>query len=37
MNCNCQQLDDDLLEQGYTCYTCYEIGKDNPHNLESEA
>lgn len=22
--CNCELLDDDLLEQGYTCYKCYE-------------
>jgi hypothetical protein len=22
--CNCDELDDDLIEQGYTCYKCYE-------------
>ena len=22
--CECEGLDDDLLEQGYTCYVCYE-------------
>jgi hypothetical protein len=25
--CNCELLDDDLLEQGYTCYKCYENGE----------
>jgi hypothetical protein len=28
--CNCSQLDDDLIEQGYTCYNCYEFRKDKP-------
>lgn len=26
--CNCSGLDDDLIEQGYTCYYCYENNKD---------
>lgn len=33
--CQCQNLDDDLLEQGYTCYNCYEFRKDNPSNLDT--
>jgi len=28
--CTCDQLDDDLIEQGYTCHNCYEYRKDNP-------
>lgn len=28
--CNCELLDDDLLEGGSTCYNCYELMKDNP-------
>jgi len=27
-DCNCDRLDDDLLEQGWTCYNCYEQGND---------
>ena len=30
MPCNCDQLDDDLIEAGYTCYNCYACRKDNP-------
>lgn len=30
MRCNCDQLDDDLIEAGYTCYNCYAYRKDNP-------
>ena len=22
--CNCESLDDDLIADGWTCYTCYE-------------
>lgn len=28
--CRCDQLDDDLIEDGWTCYHCYEIHADNP-------
>lgn len=28
--CTCNELDDDLIEAGYTCYSCYEFRKDNP-------
>jgi hypothetical protein len=28
--CNCELLDDDLLEVGWTCWPCYELMKDNP-------
>jgi hypothetical protein len=24
INCKCLELDDDLIQQGYTCYNCYE-------------
>ena len=30
MICNCDQLDEDLIEAGYTCYNCYAYRKDNP-------
>jgi hypothetical protein len=30
MPCNCDQLDEDLIEAGYTCYNCYAYRKDNP-------
>lgn len=30
--CTCDDLDDDLIADGYTCYTCYETRKDNPTN-----
>jgi hypothetical protein len=23
--CACEHLDDDLIEDGYTCYYCYEM------------
>ena len=26
--CNCIELENDLLEQGYTCYNCYTDNKD---------
>ena len=26
--CLCNQLEDDLIEQGYTCYSCYTDNKD---------
>lgn len=26
--CNCNELEDDLIEQGYTCYNCYTDNKD---------
>lgn len=25
--CNCEELDDDLIEDGWTCYNCYEEGR----------
>lgn len=28
INCNCDKLDDDLIEDGWTCYNCYEQGND---------
>ena len=28
--CVCEELDEDLVESGYTCYHCYETHKDNP-------
>ncbi len=28
--CHCAELDDDLIEDGYTCYNCYAYRKDNP-------
>jgi hypothetical protein len=31
-SCTCSQLDDDLIESGYTCYYCYQYNKDNPDN-----
>ena len=24
IECNCHLLDDDLIEEGWTCYNCYE-------------
>ena len=27
--CHCAELDDDLIEDGYTCYNCYQYRKDN--------
>ena len=30
MSCHCDQLDEDLIEQGWTCYHRYETNKDNP-------
>lgn len=32
--CDCLELEDDLIEQGYTCYHCYEIHKDNSDKCE---
>ena len=32
MSCTCAELDDDLISDGYTCYHCYEVHKDNPDN-----
>ena len=26
--CHCAELDDDLIEDGYTCYNCYSTNKD---------
>jgi hypothetical protein len=23
--CTCNELDDDLIEDGWTCYNCYEM------------
>lgn len=28
INCQCKELDDDLIESGWTCYNCYEQGND---------
>jgi hypothetical protein len=28
INCQCDSLDDDLIESGWTCYNCYEQGND---------
>jgi hypothetical protein len=28
--CHCDQLDEDLIEAGYTCYNCHAYRKDNP-------
>jgi hypothetical protein len=28
INCQCDLLDDDLIESGWTCYNCYEQGND---------
>ncbi len=30
ITCQCDLLDDDLIEAGWTCYPCYQYGKDNP-------
>lgn len=27
--CTCDQLDDDLIEDGWTCHNCYTYRKDN--------
>lgn len=27
--CNCDQLDDDLIEEGWTCYNCHVYRRDN--------
>ena len=26
--CHCAELDDDLIDEGYTCYNCYATNKD---------
>jgi hypothetical protein len=26
--CTCDQLDDDLKEEGWTCYACYEADNE---------
>jgi hypothetical protein len=28
--CECELLDDDLAQAGWTCWPCYELMKDNP-------
>ena len=27
-DCTCEQLDDDLKDEGWTCYTCYEADNE---------
>jgi hypothetical protein len=31
--CECDTLDDDLIADGWTCYTCYETDTSNPIRL----
>jgi len=33
--CNCSELDDDLLEEGNSCYNYYKYQKDNPEGWNS--
>lgn len=28
--CNCDNLDDDLIAEGWTCHNCHTYRKDNP-------
>jgi hypothetical protein len=35
ITCQCDLLEDDLIEAGYTCYNCYKYRKDNPQFEES--
>jgi hypothetical protein len=35
--CNCDNLDDDLIEAGWTCHNCYTYRKDNPDGEETNA
>lgn len=32
--CHCAELDDDLIEEGYTCYNCYATNKDVSRTAE---
>lgn len=32
MRCNCKELDDDLILEGWTCYECYENRGGNTVN-----
>jgi predicted DNA-binding transcriptional regulator len=30
LNCNCDLLDDELIDEGWTCYVCYENKDTKP-------